>query len=305
MPAAVRWCLLLGAVGSVAWSTGDHTTVPQLRAHLDKNPQVVPGGSDPALSGIHHHHTSGHIDAVLAPPPTHARKSSHTHTRTRNSTLAPAPTVAPASTPDSDQKLSHGGSHGQPPLCAGADPLLTQLLEAEGLGEVVRNNSMGFWVGISGSLPPLSPSTFPSPTPHKDQQLPRSAGAALGWSDPTAVPPKLAALTDVVPSGSLTKTFTAAAVMRLVDAGEIDLDEPVVPFANIVLIRQGHTSLGDLYPPIISNVSFRDLLSMRSGLSDYGSSAVHVATETELDVDLNPIAYLLNDTLTPKKTIWR
>jgi CubicO group peptidase (beta-lactamase class C family) len=119
------------------------------------------------------------------------------------------------------------------------------------------------------------------------------------------VPPKLAALTDVVPSGSLTKTFTAAAVMRLVDAGEIDLDEPVVPFANIVLIRQGHTSLGDLYPPIISNVSFRDLLSMRSGLSDYGSSAVHVATETELDVDLNPIAYLLNDTLTPKKTIWR
>jgi D-alanyl-D-alanine carboxypeptidase len=56
---------------------------------------------------------------------------------------------------------------------------------------------------------------------------------------------------------SVTKTFTATAVLRLFDRGKISLDEPI-----------------ENYVPRIPNgnkVTIRDLLAMRSGLYDYSS----------------------------------
>lgn len=182
----------------------------------------------------------------------------------------------------------------------GANSALTSLLESEGLGRIIRNNTMGFWVGVVAGESAATKSTT-----RVNRLWTGAAGAALGWSNAYGTPQVAATLTDIVPAGSLTKTFTAAAVMRLVDAGELDLDEAVAPLANVLLEREANTTLEQLYPPAISNVSFRDLLSMRAGLSDYSSSAVFKATETELTTDLDPISYLTNDTLTPHKEVWR
>ncbi len=61
--------------------------------------------------------------------------------------------------------------------------------------------------------------------------------------------------------GSVTKTFTATAILMLVDRGELDLSDTV----NSVLIP-GKVPNGDV-------ITIRNLLMMRSGLSDYPDSA--------------------------------
>jgi CubicO group peptidase (beta-lactamase class C family) len=56
---------------------------------------------------------------------------------------------------------------------------------------------------------------------------------------------------------SVTKTFTATAILQLIDRGKVGLDQPT----------------GDFVPriPNGSKVTIRDLLAMRSGLYDYSS----------------------------------
>jgi CubicO group peptidase (beta-lactamase class C family) len=142
---------------------------------------------------------------------------------------------------------------------------------------------MGFWMAIR----------MPNDT----------ATTAFGFSDGVAKVP--AAVEDVVPAGSLAKSFTAAAIMRLVDAGLVNLDDPVTDHVDPFLLRTANTTLQALYGPLIAKTSMRTLLSMRAGLSGYNGAVVRPATETEPLHDIGPIEYLLNSSITPRKMHWR
>ncbi|MXV96535.1 MAG: beta-lactamase family protein [Gemmatimonadetes bacterium] len=86
--------------------------------------------------------------------------------------------------------------------------------------------------------------------------------AGFGWADVAAAKPMTPET--VYHSGSLGKTYTATAIMHLVDRGVIALDDPIsqhLPF-------EVHNPLGD------RDVTVHDLLTHRSGLSGGGAKGV-------------------------------
>lgn len=86
--------------------------------------------------------------------------------------------------------------------------------------------------------------------------------AGFGWADVAAGRPMTPET--VYHSGSLGKTYTATAIMHLVDRGVIALDDPIsqhLPF-------EVHNPLGD------RDVTVHDLLTHRSGLSGGGAKGV-------------------------------
>lgn len=173
------------------------------------------------------------------------------------------------------------------------DAALLELLEATGLGAIVRNNSLGFWVSVR------------TPTD--------SINAALGYSSApqfvnpnSTVPPTPAETTDIVPAGSLTKSFTAAAIMRLVEAGEIGINDTALPLANKALQNWGETyTLEDLYPPQLANATIKQLLAMETGIMEYYDPAVEAETDNDPLHDITPQEYLTNLTLNPNREKWR
>lgn len=169
---------------------------------------------------------------------------------------------------------------------------LKALLIAEGLDEITSNNSFGFWAAIVTAN--------------------GTAEAQLGWSESTPatatrparqVPAKA---TDIVPAGSLTKSFTAAAILQLVDRGALALDDNVADYADRFLLRVANTTLGTLYGPRMANVTIRSCLDMRHGAPAYDDTTVEKATEECPNLDIGPVEYLINDSYTPHKaTGWR
>jgi len=102
----------------------------------------------------------------------------------------------------------------------------------------------------------------------KDKRLPGAAvgvvhgdqlvwSAGIGFAD---VPGRRAADTSTLYRiASITKTFTAAAIMQLRDAGRLDLDDPIA--AHLPELREAADSLGP-----IESVTIRRALSHESGL---------------------------------------
>ena len=108
-------------------------------------------------------------------------------------------------------------------------------------------------------------------------------GATAGVDDRTTGAPTT--LRSRFPAGSVTKTYTAAIVMRLHDAGKIDLDKPVAPVIDPFLRRTNGTTLATLWgdasqggnassAAMIGTVTARQLMMMRSGLQDYNNKAL-------------------------------
>jgi CubicO group peptidase (beta-lactamase class C family) len=83
---------------------------------------------------------------------------------------------------------------------------------------------------------------------------------AYGFADLARTRPLT--LDDELAIGSITKQFTAAAVMTLVEAGKVKLDEPVATYV----------------PAITAPVTVRELLNQTSGLPDFAIPANMVAT---------------------------
>eukprot|EP01062_Namystynia_karyoxenos_P018797 TRINITY_DN169_c0_g1_i5.p1 TRINITY_DN169_c0_g1~~TRINITY_DN169_c0_g1_i5.p1 ORF type:complete len:467 (+),score=173.79 TRINITY_DN169_c0_g1_i5:70-1401(+) len=69
--------------------------------------------------------------------------------------------------------------------------------------------------------------------------------------------------------GSGSKTFTAAAIMRLVEAGKVRLEDPAEIHVDPWLLRQGNTTLRKAWGPQAANVTVGMLIEMRSGARDY------------------------------------
>lgn len=84
-------------------------------------------------------------------------------------------------------------------------------------------------------------------------------------SDPT----RLMTNRSYVPMGSVTKPFTAAAVLQLVAAGKFSLDSPIVPLVDPALKKWNKTSMtaifGEGQRALLDKITVRSVLGMRSG----------------------------------------
>jgi len=96
-----------------------------------------------------------------------------------------------------------------------------------------------------------------------------------------------------VPFGSVTKAFTAAAVMKYVEEGKIELDAPVHMYVDSQLWAQNGTTLLGLWNnELINDVTVRNCLHMNSGLPDYDEEDNFKRQAYLLDKDESPIEYL-------------
>ena len=100
---------------------------------------------------------------------------------------------------------------------------LLQLMKDEGLEEIAHNNSCGFWVAIRTPNASIVASVGYSEVTQPHMHAAESSGTKKAT---------LAKATDVVPSGSLMKSMTAAAIMRLVDNDGLDLDDSITQHVN-------------------------------------------------------------------------
>jgi D-alanyl-D-alanine carboxypeptidase len=86
-------------------------------------------------------------------------------------------------------------------------------------------------------------------------QFRQPVSVALGWSDYAAKRPMR--ISDRILAGSIGKTFYAAAALRLVDMGKLDLDRTIADYLPAADI------------PAADRVTVRMLLSHRSGYGEY------------------------------------
>ena len=89
--------------------------------------------------------------------------------------------------------------------------------------------------------------------------------------------------------GSITKMYTAASVMRLVESGRVALDDPAHMHIDPVLAAANSSSMSSLFGPSAFNVTVRYLLSMRSGLYDFDDDMTRSFQNRHPQVDLSPI----------------
>lgn len=121
---------------------------------------------------------------------------------------------------------------------------------------------------------------------------------SLGYSHTQARTP--AEPSDIVPAGSLTKVFTAAAVMQLVEEGKVGLDDPLHSHADPFLLALNGTTMERIWGPGILNVTVRMALGMVTGIHEYDVEVNLRATLYDPDWDITPQDFLAleNRTLT-------
>jgi len=129
----------------------------------------------------------------------------------------------------------------------------------------------------------------------------RSLALASGFVDSDQKTP--ATTSDKYAWGSVTKTFTGAAILKLVQQGSLSLDDRVHQFVDPVLRDSNYAyatmqelfstdrwvnvpSTGPKYNA--SDITIRHLLSMRSGVPDYDSDAFRHIQYAHGDVDFSP-----------------
>jgi len=104
--------------------------------------------------------------------------------------------------------------------------------------------------------------------------------------------------------GSITKTFTGAAILKHVAAGRLSLDEPAAPHVDAMLKTAGYPyETASLFrsdrwavPPVIeydaNAITIRHLLHMVSGVKDYDTDAYRHLQYSHAAVDYGPLDLL-------------
>lgn len=77
---------------------------------------------------------------------------------------------------------------------------------------------------------------------------------------------------DTFAYGSGTKSFTAAAVMRLIDAGKVRGDDPCAQYIDPFLERNNGTTTAEIFGPAVLNATVLDLVRMSAGIPDFEST---------------------------------
>jgi len=76
--------------------------------------------------------------------------------------------------------------------------------------------------------------------------------------------------------GSGTKMFTAAAVLRFVHAGRLQLDDVALPYIDPLFRKSTNRSLSQIFGANVRNITVRHLLHMTSGIRDLDTTAGRV-----------------------------
>jgi len=127
----------------------------------------------------------------------------------------------------------------------------------------------------------------------------------LGYRDTQGVSLKLAAGVDdhqtgklmtpdtIIPVGSATKTWTAAAVLQLVEQGRVKFDDPLHVHVDPILLREHNTTLGKLWGnPAINKITVRETLGHRAGIEDFDNDHVYNWTVKHPSGTYTPFMYL-------------
>ena len=106
-----------------------------------------------------------------------------------------------------------------------------------------------------------------------------------------------------IPMGSATKLYTATALLKMHDAGIVDLDAPVHVVLDPFLTRNNGTTLAALWGnnASVNAITARQLMGMRSGLSDYDDRALQdfAMNASNWPSDITPYDYLHRWALKP------
>jgi hypothetical protein len=109
------------------------------------------------------------------------------------------------------------------------------------------------------------------------------------------------------PMGSVTKSWTAAAIMRMREQGKIDIDAPISIYVDPVLQRLNGTTMNELWcannasskpmdvcTALVKNMTTRLVMGMRAGLQDYidADFAAYVRAHTGTNQYLGPFELL-------------
>jgi hypothetical protein len=153
----------------------------------------------------------------------------------------------------------------------GLEARLNRSLESS-VGNFAVSRSMGAWVGVT------------TPT--------LRYGFGAGYSD--LVSETKAVPDNVLPSGSLTKSWASAYVMQLVDKGDLDLDDRLPGLVDTFLRKTVNTTVVELWghESNIVNVTLGDVLSMRSGIQDYNDTYLFQITMQDPQRDITPLDFL-------------
>eukprot|EP00929_Paragymnodinium_shiwhaense_P050969 TRINITY_DN2565_c0_g1_i1.p1 TRINITY_DN2565_c0_g1~~TRINITY_DN2565_c0_g1_i1.p1 ORF type:complete len:535 (-),score=39.77 TRINITY_DN2565_c0_g1_i1:455-2059(-) len=96
-----------------------------------------------------------------------------------------------------------------------------------------------------------------------------------------------------VPVGSVTKSWTAVAIVRLVEAGKIGYNDTVASLIDPFLMRTNSTTLFKLWgDDRINHITVYQLLHQSSGLADYDDDVVKSISLEETSADISPYDYL-------------
>ncbi len=124
---------------------------------------------------------------------------------------------------------------------------------------------------------------------------PVSVKFATGVTD--RVSGRMASTEDPYVWGSITKMITGTAVLRLVDAGAIALEDPVPQLIDPLLAKmkakdptQTFGSMAEIWGDGVGHITVKDLLDMHSGLPDYDTASPgdHPSDTFRADAYANP-----------------
>jgi CubicO group peptidase (beta-lactamase class C family) len=132
-----------------------------------------------------------------------------------------------------------------------------------------------------------------------DNTIALTAGKSA-WSAVMPNPSPRVRSRDTFAMGSTAKMYTAASILRLVDAGKFALDDNALPLMDTFWMKMNGTSLLSIIGPQMSNVTVRHLLGMRSGIPDFDTDDSRRYQLNHPHEDLGPVEEL--SFLTPGKS---
>eukprot|EP00039_Didymoeca_costata_P031066 m.32957 g.32957 ORF g.32957 m.32957 type:complete len:527 (-) comp8472_c0_seq1:3912-5492(-) len=99
---------------------------------------------------------------------------------------------------------------------------------------------------------------------------------------------------DKYPVGSVTKPYTAVAIMQFKELGMIDIDAPIYTYVDPVLKRLNDTTMLELWKgdKTCLNITARHLMGMRGGLHDYNDTWYEYETLENPTFDISPFELL-------------
>ena len=99
---------------------------------------------------------------------------------------------------------------------------------------------------------------------------------------------------NLIPVGSLTKSYTATAVLRLYEQGKVGLNDTIDMHVDEFLKRTNGSTILDVWDgdETIKNVTIYELLHMTSGINEYNDDGMENWTYAHPDEDFSPLDYI-------------